>query len=64
MVAPMMFHENRLGKDRAQTSGADDAEKRGDQMDEKNNQIAHFGMLARGEDGLTLAQFNNSPPTS
>ena len=43
----MMFNENGLGDHRTDAGRPTNSEKRNDDMDEKNDKIAHLGFLTR-----------------
>src|SRR5215472_242975 len=61
-----MFDEQRLGNDGTEASGPCKPDDGDNQMKEKDEDIAHPGMVSKPEKRLILAQFSNSPwtPTS
>jgi hypothetical protein len=58
-----MFEEQRLGNDGTEASRPCKPDDAGNQMKEKDDDIAHPGMVSKPEKHLMLAQFSNSPWT-
>jgi hypothetical protein len=46
----LMFDEHGLGDYRTQTSGSSEPQNGGDEMNQENNHIVHFRMVAREQD--------------
>ena len=58
-----MFEEDRLRHHRAQAAGTQDPGERGDEMNEKNDQIAHFIIVTKPGIARVVSQISNSPGT-
>ena len=58
-----MFDEQRLGNDGTEASRPCKLDNGDNQMKEKDDDIAHPGMVSKPEKHLMLAQFSNSPWT-
>jgi len=58
-----MFEEQRLGNDATEASRPCKPDDAGNQMKEKDDDIAHPGMVSKPKNYPILAQFSNSPWT-
>ena len=57
----LMLEQNRLGNDGTGTARSEQASQGGDEMDEKDDQIAHHRILAGQEIPTNYGRNNNSP---
>jgi hypothetical protein len=62
-MAQILFDEQRLGKDGTDASRPSKPDDGDNQMNQKDEDIAHPGMVSKPEKHLILAQFSNSPWT-
>jgi hypothetical protein len=58
-----MFNENGLGDHGTDTTRPPESGKSNDNMDKKDNEIAHIGIVSRMANAMNVAQINNSPCT-
>ncbi|HWO39983.1 MAG TPA: hypothetical protein VNO32_65285 [Candidatus Acidoferrum sp.] len=60
----LMLEQKRLGNDGTGTARSEQASQGSDEMDEKDDQIAHHRILAGREIPMNYGRNNNSPATS